>query len=100
LFTAEEHKVTRLFALFLFGDSFKVNHSHPWTNFLKLRRRWSLLMNVSNVNITLQNFSSNIVTSSASSEFFKINLFHNLDLGVCFDVYFALPRYALLCSAL
>jgi len=86
--------VTRLFALFLFGDSSKVNHSKPWRNFLVLRRGWSLLMNVSNVNVNLENVSSNIVTSSASNEFFKISLFHNLDLGVCFDVYFILPSYA------
>jgi len=65
-----------------------------------LRRKWSLLMNVRKVNVNLRNIFSNFVTSSASNELSKIDLFHNLDLGVCFDVYFALPRYALLCSAL
>jgi hypothetical protein len=61
-----------------------------------LRRGWSRLMNVSNVNVNLNNVSSINVTTSASNEFSKIYLFHNLDLGVCFDESFALPTYALL----
>jgi hypothetical protein len=66
-------------------------HSQQRATFLMLRRGWSRLMNVSNVDVNLYNFSSIIVTSSASNEFSKIDLFHNLHLGVCFDESFTLP---------